>query len=112
MLTIYKYQIPLEDRFTKKFPDEYKILSVGVQNNTPFIWVLLDSLKDQNKTVNFRLAGTGHYFNELIMSQLNFIGSFELMKLGSFFIGHLFEIKNDNAILNLHNFESSINFVW
>lgn len=87
--TIFKYPIEIENFFAIEMPKGAKVLSVGVQNNKPYIWAMINENKKEKRM--FRLMGTGHptYQKE---KDLHFIGTFQLKeKNGKIFVGHLFE---------------------
>ena len=87
MKTIWKYDIPLNDRFILKMPKDAFLLSVDNQNEAGCLWALVDpdeAMEDRN----FRLYGTGHPIVEDYYA-LHFIGTFQ--QRGGLLIWHLFE---------------------
>lgn len=85
MQKIYKYPLPICDLHTIALPVGAKILSVGVQAETPCIWALVDvSAKVEPR--HFRLYGTGHPFGE---QKQTFIGT--VLMAGGALVFHLFE---------------------
>lgn len=87
MKTIYKYEIPVTDVFELTLPLWSEILSVQVQGGTPYVWVKLDTEKD-NETRVFRIFGTGQSIDD--PRDMKFIGTFQLYNGDLVF--HLFEI--------------------
>ena len=86
MDTIFKYPIPVNNRFSLKLPKGAEILTVQEQQDNPKIWALVNS-ENETETRNFVLVGTGYSIEE--KDSLNYIGTFQL--LNGRFIGHLFE---------------------
>jgi len=85
MKTIWKYSIPITDHFEIDMPKGATILYFGVQNDTPQIWVLIDSSATTEKR-KFRLAGTGHPIEEV---ELKYVGT--VLMLADRLVWHLFE---------------------
>ena len=85
MITIWKYEIPIEDNFSIEMPFNCKILSFQVQKDNPMIWCQVDTNRPLTKRV-FRLCGTGH---ELENSHWKFIGTIQIHNGDLIF--HLFE---------------------
>ena len=91
--TIFKYPIEIANFPRIEMPKGAKILSVGVQDNKPYIWAMVNESNKWEERI-FRLMGTGHllYAKE---KDLHFIGTFQLKERdGSIFVGHLFEVIN------------------
>lgn len=86
MKTIYKYHVPINDEFSLELPSGAKILCVGVQNNEPYIWVLVYSDYEVIKRY-FSWRGTGHDCSNV--SSANYIGTVQLYNGQLVF--HLFE---------------------
>lgn len=82
---IYKYQVLIDDQFSIDLPKGAQVLSVGVQHDRPYVWVLQDPGAPLYRRL-FAVATTG---NPLPPGCDKFIGTFQLM--GGRFIGHLFE---------------------
>lgn len=80
-MIIYKYPVPIADKFTLEIPWGYRILSFQVQNGQPFIWVQVDP-EHSNKVITFHLIGTGqpHVL-------YNYVGTIQL----DGFVWHLFK---------------------
>ena len=85
MITIWKYEVPIEDHFTLELPVNSKILSFQLQRGTPTIWVMVDTKKPIILR-KFRLCGTGH---ELENKYWKFIGTIQMHNGDLVF--HLFE---------------------
>lgn len=89
MRTIYKYEVPVEDRFTLSMPFGADVLTVQVDQKTdkPCIWVTVETFNSNEERV-FKFVGTGHPFIE--EAGQSYVGTIQLMNGG--FVGHLFEI--------------------
>lgn len=84
---IFRYPLDVkEGRQIVMMRPDAKILSVGVQNEFPVIWALIDALDPRAATPRIiRGVTTGEPFNA---SMCNFIGT---VTLKSWFVYHLFE---------------------
>lgn len=72
--TIYKYNIPITDRFSLSLPEDSKVIFVGIDPKLePCIWVEFDYSDKDLKTKTFRLFGTGHPIDD---DSIKHIGSF------------------------------------
>ena len=56
MKTIYKYELPTHQRIV--LPENYVVLSVGMQRDTTYLWCLVDPASNK-KEVQFSIYGTG-----------------------------------------------------
>jgi hypothetical protein len=85
---IWKYEIEISDDHVLTIPAHAEILYLGVQEDTPYIWV---KLNPYNKGVkrHFITYGTGHSIKEDDSTLLSYIGTFQYT---NGFVGHLFEI--------------------
>lgn len=88
MKTIYKYQIPTARKFDLDLPDDYKILSVQIQNEEPVMWALIDT-ENRIKKEYFQLILTGSNINNV--ENLSYIDSFQVSRYDGIFIFHLFK---------------------
>lgn len=89
--TIWKFEIPAQDRFKVIMPKKHKIVHVAVQNNVPCMWAQVGpypTLAEEvdNAEFNFRLVGTGHPIPDI--DQLEHVGSFQLH--GGALVFHLY----------------------
>jgi len=89
---IFKYPLPVENRFPLLMPEGAQILSVGRQGPLPFLWASVD---DQQKLERrwFRTATTGAIFNE---ERLVYLGHVQLggeKPLEGWFEWFIFEIE-------------------
>ena len=91
MNKVFKYPVPVQDRFSLNLPQGARILTVQEQHGEPQIWALVNP-ENVIETRNFCLAGTGHSIEEN-EENLNYIGTFQLYN--GDFIEHLFEIKEE-----------------
>lgn len=89
MLTVYKYDVPIEDSFRLKLPRTGKFLAFQAQSGRPQIWMLVDPNDDRKLDHEFRLAGTGHPIEEP-ESDLIYRGTCQ-MQDGAL-VWHLFEV--------------------
>lgn len=64
MITIYKYQFLIADTVHIEMPEKAKVLSVDTQNNTPFLWAMVNT-EWVKETRKFYVAGTGNVLTEL-----------------------------------------------
>ena len=87
MLTVYKYNIPIEDYFELDLPINSKILCFQIQNEKPTLWVLVNPYNTLYRH-KFRLFGTGHPISEDY--NLSYIGTCQMME--GALIWHLFEL--------------------
>lgn len=88
MLTVWKYAIPIDDRFTLDMPIGALILTVQAQQDKPQLWALVDpDAEIESRT--FRLAGTGHPIKEESL-RLLYLGTFQAHD-GALVL-HLFEV--------------------
>ena len=55
---VYKYKLPIKDRFSLEMPRGASLLEAFEQNREPFLWAMVD--KDEEAVLyDFRLADTG-----------------------------------------------------
>jgi len=87
-MKIWKYPIPLDERFALKLPEDTRILCVQVQNNHPCIWAL--ARPDAPKIAYyFHLLATGQEIDDG-EGNLIYIGTFQLNN--GEYVFHLFQI--------------------
>lgn len=92
MRTIYKYEIPVDDRFTLELPNFAEILAFGQQGGTPMIWALVDpELTKLRRT--FVLVGTGNPVPDDVIAE-NYIGTTQTGP----FVWHLFELGRKHRV--------------
>lgn len=87
MLTISKYEVPMNQEFNLILPIDHKILKIDLQQVSPVIWVLIDTENDL-ETNKFFLYTSDTPITESIQ-ELTYIGSFVM----NTFEGHLFQRK-------------------
>jgi len=85
-MTIWKYQIPIEDSFRLELPEGATVLSVQTQREEACLWALCDE-NAQGVFRTFELRGTGHAAKGL--QDARFIGTFQMR--GGALVFHLFE---------------------
>lgn len=82
--TIWKFEIPVAESFGVGMPSGANILTVQVQNGSPYIWAIVDSDAPQT-TRYFCARGTGHPLGDVGL----YIGTFQVH--GGSLVFHLFE---------------------
>ena len=86
MKTVYKYPVPLCDEFDLILPEGAVALKVGLQNNKPQIWFLVDPSANF-ACRHFLVRGTGH---EISADRIAYVDSF--MFADEELVFHLFEV--------------------
>lgn len=92
MHTIYKYPIPVEDKFTLALPVGADVLTVQVQHDEVYLWARVNT-ENPAEPRHFRMFGTGHLMPEWFPWPMKHIGTFQLE--GGSLVFHLFE---DNVL--------------
>lgn len=77
MRTIWKYPIPLLDRFTLGLPTGFALLHVQTQGAMPMLWAQVDT-EQPLETVLFALVGTGKPLPHPTEGKFGYVGSFTL----------------------------------
>lgn len=85
MLTIHKYEIPVEDSFAIELPEGFRVLALQTQREQPQLWALIDD-KAPMRLERFELRGTGHDCTGL--GRASHVGTFQLR--GGSLIFHVF----------------------
>lgn len=86
MKQIFKYPVKVSRTQEIEMPKGAEILSLQTQNNTPYIWALVD--EDLPKEYRFfEVFGTGYFLPE---ENRNYIGTFQIDS--GAFVGHCFEL--------------------
>ena len=83
---IYKYPIPIQDYIKLTLPKGAEVLCVKIQWESPYIWALVDENETEKEERDFRIFGTGNYFD---LTEYKYIGTF--LHDGGVFVWHLFE---------------------
>lgn len=87
MSTIWKYPIPITDKFTLDMPKGAKIISLQVQLGAPCVWAIVDpDLMEKER--EFVMLGTGM---DLPDYPVEFIGTFQVDN--SRLVFHVFEVR-------------------
>lgn len=86
MITIWKYQLKVDDVQWVDLPRGYKILSIGVQYNIPCMWVQVDSEATATDSILIITHGTGHPMKD---ANMEFLGTY--MLYDDSFVGHVFK---------------------
>lgn len=89
MKTIYKFPVTINEIATIPLPNHAEVLSFAIQNETLFIWVLLDPTKPKTVKRQFTVIGTGWEDRDKNLNQHKFIGT--TFSEGNF-VWHCFEI--------------------
>lgn len=90
MHAIWKYEIPLGDRFAVEMPESAQVVAVGVQADGPVMWVLVDP-DEPRAPRTFLLATTGRDFE--LGPNDEHVGTFQVhLPGGTEFVGHVFEL--------------------
>lgn len=77
MRTIWKYRVPLTDRFAHDIPRGFTFLDVQTNYGLPMVWALVDT--DQPKVrVDFALVGTGNPYPDQDEGEFWHLGTFQL----------------------------------
>lgn len=84
MKVVWKFSIPIVDRFPLLLPVGAQVLHVAAQNKVGCLWVLVDP-SQASEHRQFRLYGTGHDIHQDGI----YLGSFFLE--GGDLVFHLFE---------------------
>lgn len=92
MRTIWKYPVPITDRFTLQIPGGYSFLDVQVQrdgydNEGAMLWALVDPEKPK-EAVDFVLVGTGRSYPDEDDGSFWHVGTFQMR--GGALVWHLF----------------------
>ncbi len=88
MKSVWKFELPITDRFSIPMPVGARLLNVETQNEQPCLWALVDPAAEKEGR-QFRLAGTGHPINN--PDELSYVGT--CMMRGGGLVWHLFEVK-------------------
>ena len=86
MITIWKFELNIEDDIEIEVPIGAKILTFDMQHGTPCLWCMVNTENKKEKRY-FRLAGTGHDITDEV--GIAYIGTIQ-MHNGDL-ISHLFE---------------------
>ena len=87
---IFKYDIPIDNRFELKIPINSHILCVQIQDGKPRLWVLVKPEGYPTEKRTFSVVGTGESADHVKPEK--YIGTFQIENRGE--IWHLFEIRN------------------
>ena len=86
MYSIWKYRIPIEDRFTMELPKDSMVLDVKIQDEQPTMWILVETEANLEKRY-FRIFGTGHKFETI--ANLKHLGTIQMWN--ATLVWHIFE---------------------
>lgn len=92
MTTIWKFPIRVADEQSVRMPEGAKILHVGVQNETPCLWAMVESTAPQESRI-IAMRGTGHPASGL--EGAAFLGT--IFMYGGQLVFHVFEIGGRHA---------------
>ena len=88
-MKIFKYEVEIDTSFSIKMPVNSKILNFHVQNNIPYIWVLVDEDNPLRERY-FSIVGTGEEI-DILCEQLIYIGTIHIKIEDMNIVWHLFE---------------------
>jgi hypothetical protein len=92
MKKIFKYKIPLKDKFIIDLPQDAEILTVQIQFGGPHMWAIVNANPAHpTETRVFTLIGTGHSIKPRSSEIYIYINTFQFNEDRLVF--HLFEIK-------------------
>jgi hypothetical protein len=86
MKTVYKYDIPVVDRFQLELPTGAELLCVRVQGEKACLWACVESTRDA-QTRTFIVRGTGQPIEE---KGAAYVGSF--FPGDGMYVFHVFEV--------------------
>ena len=87
---IYKYEIPIKEKFSLILPERSKILSVQLQNNIPMLWAAIT--RRYTISYDFAVYGTGHKMDEKLYHK--YISTFQQDD----FVWHIFQIATEDTV--------------
>ena len=91
MKKIWKYDLKFADGVQEiLMPEEAKILTVALQNNTPVIWAEVKPERSVNIR-RFFVYATGQSINEASYNR-EYIGTFQIAGVFGPLVGHVFEL--------------------
>ena len=85
---IYKFPFERKENFQITVPKGAEILCVKVQDNIPYLWILIDANETINEVRYFNIFGTGQEFDA---TKYKYISTF--MIFSGTLVYHLFEAK-------------------
>lgn len=85
---VYKYELD-PDKIETDLPIGAKVLSVGAQGGSMFIWALVDP-SAKTEVRKFVVVGTGHKMVDAEIDKLQFIGTAHMH--GGRLVWHVFEM--------------------
>lgn len=92
MKSIWKYQIPLEDKFSLEIHEGARILALQTQEDRPCIWCLVDNMKPRHVR-HFETYGTGHVITGAALDPgSQYIGTYQVRSIGTL-VFHVFEVQ-------------------
>ena len=95
MKVIYKYPVPIVDRFSLNLPRGAQVLSVQMQYDNPQMWVLQDTNTDvPPKPRKFAVFGTGHQIPADL--SLHHLGTIQMVD--GALVWHVFEIMGSSLV--------------
>ena len=75
METIYKYEIEIKDHSQINIKGFRGFLKVGEQDESLFLWCLVETSDDINHTIDVYIQGTGTQINNNSFSKSNYFDS-------------------------------------
>lgn len=87
MTRVYKYSVPIEDGFHVLMPISARPLSVGLQDEQPVLWALVND-EERHEPRRFAWRGTGHAAKGFKAGQ--FVGT---VQFSNGLVFHLFDLE-------------------
>lgn len=86
---IFKYPLKIKSEQIIEMPLGYQILTVQIQGEVPYLWVIVDKNEKQIIDCKIRIVGTGYCFDNHL---LDYIGTFQLssFKISNNYVWHVF----------------------
>lgn len=88
MKSVWKFPIPVLDRFHLEMPVGAEPICVQVQHDRPVLWALVNLDETVKAIRTFRFAGTGHEITDQIKA---YVGTFQMADGRLVF--HVFEVE-------------------
>lgn len=90
---IYKYEIPMVERFTLRIPKDARFLTIQINNGKPCMWFDFP-IQEQNLgavTREFQIVGTGEGYECDELDHMWYLGTFQRSNGFATFVFHVYE---------------------
>lgn len=87
---IFKYKLEVETTNVISMPKGAEVLSVGLQNNEPVVWALVDPVEENMESKVFYMFGTGEGISLEMNANTKFIGTLQPVEGSVSFAFHIF----------------------